>query len=73
MYGRHSCDLWPPGAVPAKEPAKAGAIGEAVALAPAVLQMFTLRPLSGSAGNVLTVPYPQKESDISVGYSRKIP
>ena len=38
-------------------------IGEAVALAPAVLQMFTLRPLSGSAGNVLTVPYPQKCSD----------
>ena len=53
----------PPGAAPAKEPAKAGAIGEAVALAPAVLQMFTLRPLSGSAGNVLTVPYPQKCSD----------
>ena len=53
----------PPGAAPAKEPAKAGAIGEAVALAPAVLQMFTLRLLSGSAGNVLTVPYPQKCSD----------
>ena len=53
----------PPGAAPAKEPAKAGAIGEAMALAPAVLQMFTLRPLSGSAGNVLTVPYPQKCSD----------